>query len=383
MRTLLMTTAVLALATATHAEAQQRHVPTAGGPMATAGPQRGGWNARPHMNPSRGTAPRWSGRVAGRWWGGMRAPGGWNAYRRPVRGWVLPGYWVTPRWYVNDWSAYGLRQPPQGYNWSRYYDDAVLIDGRGAVYDSVGGIGWDRYDDNGADDRHDDGAYPGGYPDGGYPQLPYPAPYASRDADNGLGGAAVGAVVGGVAGNVIAGRGNRLGGTLLGAGAGALAGMAIDRSDRAGRVEDRAPGAPFPPPPGYGHSPRAGAPYPPPGANGAPVVAYQQGSYGGDYAGTTYSGTTTYGAAPGYGRGPHDQGPPPGYGASQSFVTGNGTVVTTSSTLGSAGYVAGGYYYPGATITTVTVTGGGGNSYVEEYGEHHAKGRRYTKGCNC
>ena len=121
------------------------------------------------------------------------------------------------------------------------------------MYDSVGGIDWSRgdagYGGYGADVASD-----------GYPRLPYP----TRDADGGLGGAAIGAVVGGVAGNVIAGSGNRLGGTLLGAGAGALAGMAIDKADRAGRV-------PVAPPPGAGYPP-PGAGYPPPpgAAPGAP-----------------------------------------------------------------------------------------------------------------
>ncbi|MGJ3627431.1 RcnB family protein [Sphingomonas sp. MMS24-JH45] len=88
---------------------------------------------RRHLEPHRLERPRAAlGRPHRRALVGMRAPGGVRAaYRRPVRGWVLPSYWVAPSWYVSDWSAYGLPQPPQGYNWSRYYDDAVLVDGRG------------------------------------------------------------------------------------------------------------------------------------------------------------------------------------------------------------------------------------------------------------
>ncbi|MEE2916988.1 MAG: RcnB family protein [Pseudomonadota bacterium] len=315
---------------------------------------RGQWNGTRAWH-----GPRWGGQIGGRWWGGMRAPGGWGAYRRPVRGWALPGYWIAPGWHINDWQAYGLRQPPYGYTWSRYYDDAVLIDPRGTVYDSVGGIDWSRgdagYGGYGADVASD-----------GYPRLPYP----TRDADGGLGGAAIGAVVGGVAGNVIAGSGNRLGGTLLGAGAGALAGMAIDKADRAGRV-------PVAPPPGAGYPPPGAGYPPPPGAGGPgapppPVVAYQQGSYGGDYAGTTYSGTTYYGP------------PPADYPAYAPYppvqVTGgNGTVVTT--TQGAPGYVAGGWYYPPATITTITVQSGGTGQTVQDvYGDRVVHtGRRYTK----
>lgn len=341
------------------------------------GPRPGGWNGpRPIGGNSclGGCRPRWGGHINNRWWGGMRAPGGWGAYRRPVRGFVLPGYWVSPNWYVNDWSNYGLYAPPVGYNWSRYYDDAVLVDGRGSVYDSVGGIGWDRFDGQDVDYTYRDDAYDNGYGAayGGY---------ATRDRDNGLGGAVIGGVAGGVAGNVIAGRGNRLLGTAIGAGAGALVGREIDRNDRAGRV-------PVAPPVG----PDYGAPYPAPGGyarQGAPVVAYQEGRYGGDYAGTTYSGVTHYATAgagypppPGYGPGPQIAYPAP------SVVAGNGTVVTTSSTAGSAGYYANGWYYPGTTITTVTVSGGSNANVVEEevyedasYG--HAKGYRYKGKCNC
>jgi Ni/Co efflux regulator RcnB len=202
----------------------------------------------PGMRPMPAPRPhvaRWGSRVGGHWWGGVNAPGGWNAYRRPVRGYALPRYWVAPRFFVADWSSYGLARPPVGYNWARYYDDAVLIDGRGSVYDSVSGVNWDG----------DQGYADGGYSDGGYADDRYadgpPPPPRDRRGD-GLGGAAVGAVAGGVAGNLIAGRGNRLGGTLIGAGVGAAAGYAIDRSDdrRDGYREDRhgrPPMAPLPP----------------------------------------------------------------------------------------------------------------------------------------
>ena len=75
----------------------------------------------------------------------MNAPGGWNAYRRPTRGWTLPRYWIAPTFYISDFSSYGLAVPPAGYAWTRYYDDAVMIDARGRVYDSVAGLDWDGY----------------------------------------------------------------------------------------------------------------------------------------------------------------------------------------------------------------------------------------------
>ncbi|MEG8057952.1 RcnB family protein [Sphingomonas sp. 22L2VL55-3] len=155
---------------------------------------------------------RWGSKIGGRWWAGANAPGGWAGYRRPHRGWVVPAYWNAPRFYVGDWSNYGLAQPPQGYNWVRYYDDAVLIDARGSVYDTTSDIDWDLAGGGGyvaADPRayaRNDNVY-ASPSDRGYVQ-----PYANRPAprrDTGLGGAAIGAVAGGVAGNVIGGRGNR------------------------------------------------------------------------------------------------------------------------------------------------------------------------------
>ena len=102
----------------------------------------------------------WGGSIGGHWQGGSNAPGGWNAYRRPSRGWVLPRYWIAPSFYINDYGTYGLSAPPRGYTWSRYYDDAVLMDQRGRVLDSVNGIDWDSYDDG--------YGYGGGYADAGY-----------------------------------------------------------------------------------------------------------------------------------------------------------------------------------------------------------------------
>ncbi|SFO22059.1 RcnB family protein [Sphingomonas sp. OK281] len=206
--------------------------------------------------PARRTS-RWGSKIGGRWWGGANAPGGWAGYRRPHRGWAVPSYWNAPRFYVGDWSNYGLAQPPQGYNWARYYDDAVLIDPRGSVYDTASDIDWDRADSDGyaairsRDYAADESVYAGPGERG------YIPPYEDRPAprrENGLGGAAIGAVAGGVAGNVIGGRGNRLGGTLIGAGVGAAAGYAIDKSEDRGR---RAPptasgyGAGYAPPPVY------------------------------------------------------------------------------------------------------------------------------------
>lgn len=201
---------------------------------------------------------RWGNKINGRWYAGNNAPGGWRSYRRPVRGWVLPSYWISPSFVISDWSGYGLAQPPGGYSWSRYYDDAVLIDRRGSVYDSVSDVDWDGYGSSYADE--------GRYADSGYDRSDEGRYYQQRD--NGVGGAVTGAVVGGVAGNLIGGRGNRLGGTLIGAGVGAAAGYAIDKA------EDDHRG---PPPREYGRGYDQGyddvpppPPPPPPRFRGAP-----------------------------------------------------------------------------------------------------------------
>ncbi|MFC4292794.1 RcnB family protein [Sphingorhabdus arenilitoris] len=92
---------------------------------------RGGHGVRMGHNP-----------VYGRWHGGMRAPGGYAAYRAPFRGFILPSYWINPGFSVQNYAIYGLRAPSNGYYWSRYYDDAVLMNSRGYVYDSVPNVNW-------------------------------------------------------------------------------------------------------------------------------------------------------------------------------------------------------------------------------------------------
>lgn len=118
-------------------------------------PQRPNSGPRPVHN---GGGSRWGGSYQGQWSGGMNAPGGWNAYRRPSRGYRLPSYWVSPTFFIGDFGGYGLYAPPQGYGWQRYYDDAVLVDSRGRVRDSVYGLDWD-----GGPGGYSDGSAQGGY----------------------------------------------------------------------------------------------------------------------------------------------------------------------------------------------------------------------------
>lgn len=74
-----------------------------------------------------------------------------DVYRRPHRGFILPRYWVQPTFYLYNFRNYGLTQPSNGYQWSRYYDDAVLTDQRGYVQDYRSNIEWNAHNDGGPD----------------------------------------------------------------------------------------------------------------------------------------------------------------------------------------------------------------------------------------
>lgn len=139
------------------------------------GQWRGGWN---------GNRSRWGNRVGGYWWAGVQAPGGWNGYSRIKRGKRIPNYWLSSNFMIGDWQLYGLMTPPAGYYWTRYYNDALLVDRYGVVYDGAYGLDWDRYDDGYAYD--DSYGYAGG-PDFGGPTGPGPA-YGAGYSAPGYGG---------------------------------------------------------------------------------------------------------------------------------------------------------------------------------------------------
>lgn len=322
-------------------------------------PMVGGHRPMPPQMHHWGQRQNWGQRHNGRWIGGWRAPGGWAAYRRPARGFYVPRYWVAPSFYVGNWGGYGLPQPSYGLGWSRYYDDAVLIDGNGYVYDSRSGVDWDR---NGG------GYYEGGRDDDG-------RGYERRD--DGVGGALLGGAVGAIAGNRIAGRGNRTEGTLIGAGVGALAGLAIDKAeDRDRRGGPSGPAVPYP----Y--------------ADGAPDYDYgyvddrvTDGRYSGSWSGTwqapdRYEGTWTgsYEGRPGADYPPPaDDGPPP--------MMHHAPPPTVHHSGPSIGYAPQVWYGPGVTtvviqpamMTTTTTT----TTYVEEVAAPRkawkAKARRVWK----
>lgn len=323
MRTPLILAAIATTAMAAPADAQQVR-------------RSGQWMSQSGMSQPRmslpGYAPaadfqqnrnRWGGRTQGRWYAGVDAPGGWSAYRRPARGWQLPSYWSAPGFSVYDYASYGLGQPSPGYGWTRYYDDALLIDDAGRVSDSVSGIDWD-----GGSGGYDGDDYAGASyaPQGqGYPPQTY-----QRRRNDGVGGAIVGGVVGGVAGNLIAGRGNRLAGTLIGAGAGAIVGTAIDRAGNRGRYSSN----------GY---------YAP---GRAPAYGYPAGSYG--YESRGGGADASYGG--GYAHAQGGRGGQVVYSQPREIVQGDDYEGGYDSrAYASQGYASGGYYTAPGMTTVVTV----------------------------
>lgn len=128
-------------------------------PASAAGESRGqrNWGNVPNLTLKGPDGVRHSGGHGGAGPGGWHQGGGWGQggwngggqrrhYQRYWRGHVLPSYYIAPRYYINDWSGYGLGRPGYGQNWVRHYDDAYLVDGRGTIHDGPYWIDWDRYD---------------------------------------------------------------------------------------------------------------------------------------------------------------------------------------------------------------------------------------------
>lgn len=78
----------------------------------------------------------------GRSFGGTRGFVGF--YKRPSYGFVLPSYWLAPSFGISNYQTFGLSAPNSGYAWSRYYDDAVLRNSAGTVYDYRQNVDWSR-----------------------------------------------------------------------------------------------------------------------------------------------------------------------------------------------------------------------------------------------
>lgn len=283
-------------------------------------------------------APQWGGRIAGRWWAGSRAPGGWGAYQRPLRGSRLPAFWAAPRFRVVHWSGFDLPPPTNGHVWSRYYDDAVLIDDRGVVHDTIGGVDWDRFDPPGIDYayREDLPAPASADRVAAAPPLAPGAPYAPppRRATEGARVASIAdagrspATVARVSSPVLA-VDDRL--TL--ANAPVTAGPAAPQSAPQTARQPARPGAGYPPPP-----PGAVVPRPGPQASGyPPAVAIRALPPVPEPLPTTDWP-------------PLPTAPPP-----VVTATNGARVTTTTVPATSQGYHANGYYFPPPTVVTVTI----------------------------
>ncbi|MEE9434357.1 MAG: RcnB family protein [Sphingorhabdus sp.] len=105
--------------------------------------------------------------------GGNRGFGFFGFYQRPFHGFSLPSYWIAPNFGISNYSNFGLSAPQRGYSWSRYYDDAVLRDNRGTVYDYRQNVDWSRGGANYA---------PNGYYNQ-QPQQPQNGPAIAADRD--------------------------------------------------------------------------------------------------------------------------------------------------------------------------------------------------------
>ena len=60
-------------------------------------------------------------------YGAYVRPSGWY-YRRWTYGQVLPAMFWAQNYRIASWANFGLMEPPFGYQWVRYGDDAILVD---------------------------------------------------------------------------------------------------------------------------------------------------------------------------------------------------------------------------------------------------------------
>lgn len=67
---------------------------------------------------------------------------GFGSYIRPFIGFRLPTFWVSPTYFIPNYTSYNLVAPSNGLLWSRYYNDAVLRDQQGFVRQTVPNIQW-------------------------------------------------------------------------------------------------------------------------------------------------------------------------------------------------------------------------------------------------
>lgn len=78
-------------------------------------------------------------------------------YHRPQYGYRIPDEWTAANYYIADVDDYDLPRPAAGFGWSRYYDDAVLTDQWGRVYDWRDDVNWADHDTRYHDEDRRDG----------------------------------------------------------------------------------------------------------------------------------------------------------------------------------------------------------------------------------
>ena len=62
-------------------------------------------------------------------WQPYQRPQGWY-FRRWVFGMVLPTFFWTRQYWIENYWEFGLPDPPYGFVWVRYGDDALLVNVR-------------------------------------------------------------------------------------------------------------------------------------------------------------------------------------------------------------------------------------------------------------
>lgn len=84
--------------------------------------------------------------------GGAGGGARFGHFQRIHRGGFVPQFWWGPQFVVRNWGGYGFPQPFAGGRWIRYYDDALLIDRYGRVYDARSDWNWEREGDRWSQD---------------------------------------------------------------------------------------------------------------------------------------------------------------------------------------------------------------------------------------
>ena len=84
-----------------------------------------GWNRPPHHFDSHTYQHNMTARQRFHWHSYQR-PHGWYDHRW-VYGEIMPAFFWAQEYWITDWWMFDLPQPPYGYEWVQYGDDALLV----------------------------------------------------------------------------------------------------------------------------------------------------------------------------------------------------------------------------------------------------------------